>query len=226
MIVGSILLAFGIQAWWDETQERDRTAAHLEALAEEIGDARGALLENIEREAERIEAIRSLLNAMASTGPDQPSTEIVAWLGIMWGAATPVRPLAALDDLRESGVLALIESDELRLALFGYERHTEQLIEIGERAVRAWEEELRPYLVAHTDVLRQQQTRDRGLGRLVSEFQPVFDSDVDNLLDDRTFQNLLLVRLVRVGSASNNLETALGLLDKIAGLIESELQAQ
>ena len=80
--------------------------------------------------------------------------------------------------------------------------------------------------MAHTDVLRQQQTRDRGLGRLVSEFQPVFDSDVDNLLDDWTFQNLLLVRLIRVGSASNNLETALGFLDEIAGLIESELQAR
>ena len=36
VIVGSILLAFALQAWWDERQERDRERDPLERLETEF----------------------------------------------------------------------------------------------------------------------------------------------------------------------------------------------
>ena len=36
VIVGSILLAFGIDAWWEGRQEREREATYLSALVAEV----------------------------------------------------------------------------------------------------------------------------------------------------------------------------------------------
>ena len=41
VIVGSILLAFGIDTWWEGRQERSQVRAELEALAAEVAEARG-----------------------------------------------------------------------------------------------------------------------------------------------------------------------------------------
>ncbi len=39
VIVGSILLAFGIQAWWDEREERVAEAEYLTALGPTIEES-------------------------------------------------------------------------------------------------------------------------------------------------------------------------------------------
>ena len=91
-----------------------------------------------------------------------------------------------------------------------------------ERALRAWEEELRPYLIANSDVLPQLQLSPRDLD--VSAYEPAFDSGAANLLRDRTFQNLLLVRLARTTTALSIATDALTQLDGITDLIEVELR--
>lgn len=53
-IVGSILLAFGVQAWWDERLERIDEA-------EQIGGLHAEFTENIERNSVPIEAWRTNL---------------------------------------------------------------------------------------------------------------------------------------------------------------------
>ena len=49
MIVGSILLAFGLQAWWDGVQEREEEQAALRGLETDftanLGRIRGAILQ-------------------------------------------------------------------------------------------------------------------------------------------------------------------------------------
>jgi hypothetical protein len=147
VIVGSILLAFGIQAWWDASQEEKRIQDHLTAIASDIEGARGTLRASVDRRRDRTAAIHSLLLAMGA--PEAPTPDsLIHWLGVLWGARGPAETMAAFDDLRESGGLASVQPDELRRALAGYGRAVSNLAEIEERVVRAWEEELRPYLVA------------------------------------------------------------------------------
>ncbi len=113
VIVGSILLAFGIDAAWEERQGRERKTAHLEALAVEIADTRSALMASQGRREVRIESMGSLLKAMRNRGSVPPDSIIRGWIGTLWGASSPMRQLVTLDDLREGGTLTLIESDTL-----------------------------------------------------------------------------------------------------------------
>ena len=201
VIVGSILLAFGIQAWWDGRQESERIREHLSSIASEIESARASLQVSIDQRQHRTAAIHSLLLAMGDAEGSTPDS-LTAWLGALWGARGPTQAMGAFDDLRESGEFASIQSDELRRALVEYGRAVSGLAGIEERVVRAWEEELRPYLVANTDAYVQlQASQRRGLD--LPHRPPLFDSGLRSLLEDRTFQNLLLVRLTRTGIAQD-----------------------
>jgi hypothetical protein len=224
VIVGSILFAFGIQAWWDGRQEAERIEAHLMAIASEIEDARGTLQTSIDGRQDRTAAIHSLLLAMGAPEAATPDSLIV-WLGVLWGARGPAETMAAFDDLRESGGMASVQPEELRRALADYGRSVSYLAEIEERVVRAWEEELRPYLVSNTDAYVQLQASGRpGLDLPLRD--AVFESGLSSLLEDRTFQNLLLVRLARTGIAQDLSITVQQSLDELARLLEFEAESQ
>jgi hypothetical protein len=220
VIVGSILLAFGIQAWWDGRQEEERIRNHLLAIASEVEGARATLQVSIDQRQHRTAAIHSLLLAMGA--PEAPTPDsVVTWLGVLWGARGPARTMSSFDDLRESGGLASVHQDELRRALAGYGAAVSSLAGIEERVVRAWEEELRPFLVANTDTYVQLQASGR-LGLDLPQRDAVFDPGLSALLEDRTFQNLLLVRLTRTGVAQDLAIAAQESLDEVARLLESE----
>lgn len=105
MIVGSILLAFGLQAWWDARQEEERTQGHSMPRANDIEGARVYLQTSMEGRQRRTPAIHSLLLAMSTAEAPTPDS-VTQWLGVLWGARQASRTMAAFDDLRESGMLA------------------------------------------------------------------------------------------------------------------------
>jgi hypothetical protein len=72
VIVVSILIAFGIDAFWQERQERLRTESHVKALQEEIGEAVIAVEVSQARREGRIAVIRELLASI--TEPETRDT--------------------------------------------------------------------------------------------------------------------------------------------------------
>lgn len=219
VIVASILLAFAIDAWWDTRQERLVLNAHLAALAEDVEEARADAVTSQDRRERRIAIIYNLLGVIADGQPAPSSDTLNAWLGALWGARSPLQPFAALEDLRASGVLTSIESQELRRALFNYSRTAEQVRELENRVVDVWQEGLQPYLIANTDVLPQAKFRNN---LDLAEYEPAFSSGVETLFADRTFQNLLLARLNRTVSAYMDSAEVIALLERISTLLELE----
>ena len=61
VIVGSILLVFGIEAWWDARQDSVHRAALLEDLEAEIASNRDALASNLGRQRLRSQRLRLVL---------------------------------------------------------------------------------------------------------------------------------------------------------------------
>ena len=219
LIVASILLAFAIDAWWDARQERAGLNDHLAALAEDVAEAKADALASQTGRERRTAVIHNLLGVITESRAAPSPDTLNAWLGQLWGARSPMLPYAALEDLRASGVLASIESQELRRALFNYSRIAEQVRELEARVIDTWQDGLQPYLVANTDALPQLRPR-RNLD--LEEYEPVFPSDVEKLLSDRTFQNLLLARLRRTVSAYVDSQEAIALLERIGTLLELE----
>jgi len=117
-IVVSILLAFGIQAWWEERQERIEEREILVGLRDELSEIRDVIDEDL-RDAG---SAQSLLRAFISMSPEEAarmpndSAYFTVLIPVTRAYAQP-RPRGFLDATVSSGRLGLIRDDGLRAAL-------------------------------------------------------------------------------------------------------------
>lgn len=118
VIVGSILLAFGIDAWWDERDRKRTLEQDLSSVLDEIRDNRDLIdaeISALERVVSGGEAVLDVLDAGAEEAfVSLPDT--LAFLVTYW-APTLDHSLGALDALTSSGRLSEVESIALRRSL-------------------------------------------------------------------------------------------------------------
>ena len=127
VIVGSILLAFGIQAWWDESQERVEERQALESLAREFASAADVL----DRDLLAIDSVALAANIVLGwTGPSADSRHADS-LALLMPLITRVTdfqpPVGTLQALLASGELRLIRNDSLRAKLASFPSHLARL---------------------------------------------------------------------------------------------------
>jgi hypothetical protein len=118
VIVVSILLAFGVDAWWDARQERAREESYLGQLAEDLEST----LENNATFGGRAESIdwaaARLVQSYYEATPPRPDS-VAHWLSLMGYWVVQPR-LGTLGTLVSTGDLRLIWSDSLRTAIPNY----------------------------------------------------------------------------------------------------------
>ena len=114
VIVVSILFAFGIDAWWEERQDRRDEAEILAGLEREFIDYRASLLSAMDRHATMMTAMSELLRAM-ETGA-WTSTDITIDQAIGRSLYPPTTELGGgvRDALVQAGRLELINDRVLR----------------------------------------------------------------------------------------------------------------
>ena len=121
VIVGSILLAFGIQAWWEERGDGIRREALLDALQSDMAVAAIEVDRVVGLHAEGREAAAAVLNL----GPEAPLSAGQAYLVDSLVAATFSSPsydapLGALDALLSSGELEVLDDADLASGLTAF----------------------------------------------------------------------------------------------------------
>lgn len=116
-IVGSILLAFAIDAWWDDRSDNIRLARAIQNIADEVRDAREEIVNAVERNTFRMDGIRRFL----SLEPDEllilPDDSILSFRGVFSTPSPFDSSGYALQGLLAAGNLEIIADDELRSAL-------------------------------------------------------------------------------------------------------------
>lgn len=125
VIVVSILLAFALDAWWDERQEQARVEEVLDAVADEF-EAEIAVLDSIIAGNER--EYEEYLLLIDATDPDEPSLSEDSIRA--WGEREPDEDIyesafGTLATLISSGGLEQIPDLELRRSLAGWPAHVE-----------------------------------------------------------------------------------------------------
>jgi hypothetical protein len=180
VIVVSILLAFGIDAWWEGRQERAEEGRYITALLDEAYAAADEL--EIDRQARdvRLAALDSL-QLYFTSGRGRPDA-FTSWVNESSSLANFFPPTAAYDDLVSSGGLQLLTSDELRLALMSYHQERPRLQFLEERERITVDDDLRPYLLRNFP--------------LDVETAPA--SVVSRLAGDQEFRSLIEVRRRRL----------------------------
>ena len=121
VIVASILLAFGIEAWWSEHQEAARRDALMEDLQAELVTNAVSLEDALERQRLRAQRFEILLNELTETavglGVDSVrALQESARVNPSWDESRGI-----LNLLIQSGDLTLLENRELRARLAGLE---------------------------------------------------------------------------------------------------------
>ena len=119
-IVGSILLAFAIDAWWDDRSDNVRLAGAIQNIADEVGDAREEIVNAVERNTFRTDGIRRFL----SLHPDEllilPDDSILSFKGVFSTPSPFDSSGYALQGLLAGGNLEIVADNELRSALIAW----------------------------------------------------------------------------------------------------------
>jgi hypothetical protein len=137
VIVGSILLAFGLQAWWEGRQERGRVEANLANIAAEIAGNRDEIAGAIARNRYTREIILGVLLREAPELAALPADSLTAFVEAIRPPRTYDAGGAALESLLSGGDLALVDDAELSEALVRWHGVPDEMEENWSEAYQA-----------------------------------------------------------------------------------------
>jgi hypothetical protein len=116
-IVVSILLAFAIDAWWDERQERQAELDYLIALQRDFSETRESLENQVDRVSSLFSQVDQVLSVIADTESAKLPDSFSSMVGAAYSIPRPVTVTGTYEDMVNSGSLQLIRNEELRLAM-------------------------------------------------------------------------------------------------------------
>jgi len=229
-IVVSILLAFWIQAWWDERQERDDVRSMLLAVLEDFEESK----ENIEsfrnfasaREASTLRLLEIAYDP--SIEPDQAIIDgLLSDLNGFWTVVPIVT--GSLDTLALSGNLGLVNSEELRRELGSLRSGIEQYQFVITTDYEFWWQVWLPFMRQRgylPQVWRANRTSPESVwyGRPEFPITPTESMAHSQLLADKEFQNILFEAWRLQSWFIGSLDSADELLDTIISLLQQELE--
>lgn len=189
VILVSILLAFGIDAWWDAAQDREEERQALEALADDFESA-----------AQAVDDYRLVMDSIALaaniilrwTGPDADSRHADSLVLLTPSIARVPDlqpPMGTLQALLGSGDLRLIRNDTLRAALASFPSQVARIKTTESYGADLLFGEIYPYLN------RSIPLRNFARG---GDGQTRFDSDVEVVLQSLEFENLVQTKLTHL----------------------------
>lgn len=146
-IVASILLAFAIDAWWQDRTERIVEVQYLHALREDLLSSLELLDDAEATQRRQVEYLESLL----LTNGDTPySDELRLWINDgLFNVGTYQPQISALHDLESSGQTQIIQNQDLRRVLASVRQKMNDL-EIAQRDFQLSQQMLiDPFLVDH-----------------------------------------------------------------------------
>ena len=152
VIVGSILLAFGIEAWWDGRQERAEIRQDLANVSQELAANRDLVRFQMDLMERMVSGSAALLEIMNSGSADDlveaPDTLVFLAMQVMTLNAS----LGALDALIASGRLAAIEATDVRRRLAGLRSLVEDVREDQDQSQQLNDAHLMPLTYGDYDL--------------------------------------------------------------------------
>lgn len=204
LIVGSILLAFAIDAWWEDKLERREELEILLALSDEFADNREAIAEVVALHREAENSFLELSRMQPSAVVQLDTARAFALRVDLMRFNTFDDRIGTLDGVIASGKLGLIRSEALRSRLSEWRGTLDDLGEEADLLVRASERVLQ---------------REAELGVTFSN-DPLEQALVTLVADEE-----LMVRVRAKISMAAIYYGDLRILDELAADVEEELRA-
>lgn len=201
IIVLSILLAFWIDAWWQESEERKRELVVLQALSSDLERMRNAFDQQRSFNEAMLAATTELLDAGTAGEHDLGPDQVDALLGdIVWHNGPGVWQSAAMDMLVSAGDLAALSDMDLLRLLLPLHNRLESARGRYRLDENLYREDLIPFLGSHGNLPQILNGIDHAPG--VPEWSYDFPDirtgaprDHRELLSNNEFQGLLAAKI-------------------------------
>jgi len=193
-IVISILLAFSIQAWWENRTERVDELEVLTALQVELKQNIELMADERRFRLAMVEPITVLLDLIGKDEmPDQ--TELDGLFGhlVWWSTTNPAT--GVFHSLVQGGQLSQVEQTELRAQISSLSSMYQELALAEQQSFQTFKELLMPYLIGRVDIVRTsnaQRSNPRGGPPVYPEFPGGRPSDYAPVFADLAFQGILV----------------------------------
>ncbi len=128
-IVASILLAFAIDAWWDEQNQRTEEHHLLVALQAELAFNSDGATRFADRKLATAKSLRQIVDALESVPIGESAILSNTLLASAFGSTTYGSRRAVYDAMVQSGQMQLIENSDLREMLAGWPAWLEDAVE-------------------------------------------------------------------------------------------------
>jgi hypothetical protein len=194
-IVGSILLAFAIDAWWESSRDIERESTLLAALNHDFEQNHALLKETLASNQKSLATVQEFSKVIAGSETIPRNFDLLYALSFRVQFFEPVT--ATYDALISGGDFALIRSDESREAMVEWRRS----VASNNRAEGYLTEQFMDEVYAFA-------TKTGSLSRLLADQKkqlpdansasapvtPAYGHDREQLMNNREFHNLLATR--------------------------------
>ena len=199
-IVGSILLAFAIDAWWEERKNQDDERAVLEVLLAEFGQIGESIDDIQDYQVAILESVYRLAELSEHPDPDVSDHKINQLLGhVIWHSSPENFAAPMLNAIISQGDISLISSRELRFQLLSLPDKLAWIKSTLTDDVEYMKSMVDPFLMKNSSYFHIQhagQNRPGTSGFVfpAPPFEPNAPLSHRGLLSSREFQNLMIVR--------------------------------
>lgn len=186
-IVGSILLAFAIDAWWDERKLMLSAHSRIQSVGQELEVISGRL----ERSIRMAQVAEEAATVWLERAPDLPPQTLNSLLGdmVMWATSDVSSP--SLQALINSNAVDLVEDAELRDWVLSFPTEVQDFVEEENGSVSFIDSAFIPYLAEHAVSIGNADPLEMGFsGRAPPE-------QVAVLIDDWGFETLVVWRATK-----------------------------
>jgi len=232
-IVGSILLAFSIDAWWGERKEVIEKNALLESVRSEMQWNRKRLETDRVYRQGAMDSAKKLLAAIESGRYEDATTTLDHRLADLTWFSNEAISTAAVDSLLDGGLISAVENERLRHYLVGWPHQAEALRKLQEQDYETLMDEVAPFLGRNASLLQisnEAYVHGRPGDNASKDPQRVLPlsrvRDHSDLLRNSEFEGLLVRKMWNDGDALFNIDDYLRGMDEIVALIDQELAGQ
>ncbi len=153
LIVVGILIALGVNSWWEERLAREAEISYLEALQLDFHSNRESLEAAIENQENVIREGDEVLRMIKIGLTESSSEEFFSRVGnklYFFPTWTPVT--GTYDDLINSGRLLYIENGQLRNELSEFRRSLQRVLLLERLQTETFYQRQSPFLTKHQDI--------------------------------------------------------------------------
>lgn len=220
-IILSILLAFSIDAGWDEFQERKQERAFLGSLQSDFEETRTRINTSIDRHNRFIALARQLLGLYGRGAADIDNDELETMLGaVFFDWESLYLPSGSRDALFASGNIEIISNEELRTMLAAWPSKVADAAEDEAWIIDDVMNSLAPYLNGKVHTRNVARSTAPTATEHIPATEPV---NYDDLWNDQMFDNLVSFRILNETYAVRENVALRESVDEIIQVIENEL---